>query len=119
VKRSGTSGQENKKGHLYRINSVSDHAHILFTLPSVIALSDFMRDLKASTSKAVKSAPGFEHFTAWSEGFAGLSYSLRDKDMLVKYIINRIRVVFLQSGSSATLHIRLIKYSPCGTDAMR
>jgi REP element-mobilizing transposase RayT len=80
---------KNKKGYLYRINSTDDHVHILFTLPSVIALSDFMRDMKASSSKAIKTAPGFEHFTAWSEGFAGLSYSLRDKDMLVNYIINQ------------------------------
>ena len=80
---------KNKGAYLYRINSMSDHVHLLFTLPPTIALSDFMRDLKASSSKAVKGVAGFEKFKAWGEGYAGLSYSLRDKDKIVKYIINQ------------------------------
>jgi len=80
---------KNKGGYLYRINSMSDHVHLLFTMPPVIALSDFMKALKASSSKIIKSVPGFEKFKAWGEGYAALSYSLRDKDMLVKYIINQ------------------------------
>lgn len=80
---------KNKGGYLYRINSVNDHAHLLFTLPPVIALSDFMKALKASSSKAVKSIDGFEKFKAWGEGYAALSCSLRDKDAIIKYIINQ------------------------------
>ena len=80
---------KNQGGYLYRINSMSDHVHLLFTIPPVISLSDFMRVLKASSSKTIKSAEGFEEFKAWSEGYAALSYSLKDKDMIVKYIINQ------------------------------
>ena len=80
---------KNKGGYLYRINSMSDHVHLLFTMPPVIALSDFMKVLKASSSKIIKSVDGFEKFKAWGEGYAALSYSLRDKDMIVKYIINQ------------------------------
>jgi len=43
-----------KGGHLYRINSMSDHAHLLFTMPPTIALSDFMKAIKASSSKIIK-----------------------------------------------------------------
>ena len=78
-----------KGGHLYRINSMSDHVHLLFTMPATISLSDFMQALKASSSKIIKTKEGFEMFKAWSEGYAGLSYSLKDKDMLVNYIINQ------------------------------
>jgi len=80
---------KNKCGRLYRINSMSDHVHLLFTMPPVIALSDFMKALKASSSKIIKSAEGFERFKSWGEGYAALSYSMRDKDMIVKYIINQ------------------------------
>ena len=79
----------NKGGHLYRINSMSDHVHLLFTTPPVIALSDFMKALKASSSKMIKLADGFEKFKAWGEGYAALSCSLRDKDNIIKYIINQ------------------------------
>ena len=80
---------KNKGGHLYRINSVSDHVHLLFTMPPTIALSDFMKAIKASSSKIIKTIDGFENFKSWGEGYAALSYSLKDKDMIVKYIINQ------------------------------
>ena len=79
----------NKGGHLYRINSMSDHVHLLFSMPAIIALSDFMQALKASSSKIIKTKEGFEKFKAWSEGYAALSCSLRDKDVIVNYIINQ------------------------------
>jgi len=79
----------NKGGKLYRINSVCDHAHLLFSMPATIALSDFMKAIKASSSKALKTADGFEKFKAWSEGYAVLSCSLQDVDRIVKYIINQ------------------------------
>ena len=79
----------NKKSILHRVNGTKDHLHILFSLHPTIALSDFMRELKAETSKMLKRTIGFERFTAWSEGYAALTYCLRDKDMIVSYIKNQ------------------------------
>ena len=53
---------KNKGGELYRINSMSDHVHLLFTMPPTIALSDYMKTIKASSSKIIKSADGFDKF---------------------------------------------------------
>ena len=72
---------KNKGGQLYRINSMSDHVHLLFTIPPVISLSDFMKAIKASSSKIIKTKEGFENFKSWGEGYAALSYSLRDKEV--------------------------------------
>jgi len=80
---------QNKDGRMYRINSMGDHVHVLFTMPPVISLSEFMKAIKASSSKIIKQADGFEKFQAWGKGYAALSYSLRDKDQIVKYIINQ------------------------------
>jgi REP element-mobilizing transposase RayT len=80
---------KNRGGHLYRINSMPDHVHLLFTMPPTIALSNFMQVLKASSSKILKTVEGFEKFTAWGEGYAALSKSMEDKDLIVKYIINQ------------------------------
>ena len=80
---------KNKGGFLYRINSVDDHVHILFTMPPTITLSDFMKAIKGTSSKKIKSFNGFENFKAWGEGYAALSYSLRDKDKIIRYIINQ------------------------------
>jgi len=77
---------KNKNCILHRVNGMEDHVHILFSLHPTIAISDFMRDLKAETSKMLKHTIGFERFTAWGEGYAALAYSMRDKGMLVNYI---------------------------------
>ena len=77
---------KNKKSILHQINGIEDHIHILFTLHPTIALSDFMRDLKAGTSKMLKQTTGYKQFTAWGEGYAALTYHLKDKNMLINYI---------------------------------
>ena len=80
---------KNKNGYLYRINSMPDHVHLLFTMPATISLSEFMQVLKASSSKIMKTQEGFERFVAWGEGYAALSKSMEDKQKIINYIINQ------------------------------
>lgn len=49
------------------VNGVEDHVHILSSLPSTIALSDFMRDLKANATNWVKETYRREEF-GWQTG---------------------------------------------------
>lgn len=79
----------NKGGKLYRINSMPDHVHIAVTLPPTISISEFMREFKASTSKAMKGFEGFERFTKWSEGYACVTHCMENKDKVVNYIMNQ------------------------------
>jgi REP element-mobilizing transposase RayT len=80
---------KNKNSVLYRINGMEDHVHILLSLHPTIALSDFIREMKVETSKMLKRTVGFEKFTAWSEGYAALSYSLKDKEVIINYVKNQ------------------------------
>jgi REP element-mobilizing transposase RayT len=80
---------KNKGGHLYRINSMPDHIHLLFTIPPTIALSDFIQALKGSSSKILKTVEGYEKFSAWGEGYAALSKSMEDKNKVIQYITNQ------------------------------
>jgi REP element-mobilizing transposase RayT len=75
-----------KKCVLHRVNGTEDHVHLLISLNPTIALSDFMRELKAATSQMLKNTVGFEYFEAWSSGYAALTYSVQDKESIVKYI---------------------------------
>jgi len=77
---------KNKNSVLYRVNGTEDHVHLLISLHQSIALADFMRELKAKTSKILKSTKGYENFVSWSEGYAALTYSEKDKDMIINYI---------------------------------
>ena len=79
----------NTKSVLYRINGVDDHVHILFSLSPVIALSDFVRDLKVETSKMLKETVGYEQFEGWSKGFCALTCGEDDKERVINYIKNQ------------------------------
>jgi REP element-mobilizing transposase RayT len=58
-------------------------------MPATISLSDFIKALKGSSSKILKTKDGFERFVAWSEGYAALSKSMEDKQKIINYIINQ------------------------------
>ncbi len=80
---------KNKNCHLYRINGMGDHIHILSDLHPGIALADYMRDIKTSTSVWLKQQDGFKLFDGWADGYAALTYSYREKEKLINYIKNQ------------------------------
>ncbi|MBK3518810.1 IS200/IS605 family transposase [Carboxylicivirga marina] len=80
---------KNKNCHLYRINGMEEHIHILFGLHPSIALADIVRDLKTATSIWLKSSTSFPYFKGWADGYAALTYSYNDKNKLINYIKNQ------------------------------
>ncbi|MFZ4456345.1 MAG: IS200/IS605 family transposase [Bacteroidales bacterium] len=80
---------QKRNGTLYRINAMEDHVHILSDLHPSVALSDFVRDIKTSTSLWLKTTGKFPQFAGWADGYAALTYAYRDKDLIVNYIKNQ------------------------------
>jgi putative transposase len=80
---------KNKNCFLYRINGMEDHLHILCDLHPSIALADFMRDMKTSSSIWLKQSGKFPEFAGWAEGYAALTYAWKDKEMIINYIKNQ------------------------------
>ncbi len=80
---------KNKGYHLYRIGGMPDHIHLLASIPPTISLAEFVRDLKASTSKMLKNNPKFPNFVGWNNGYAAFTYSPNEKDMICNYIKNQ------------------------------
>jgi putative transposase len=74
---------------LYRINGIEDHLHILSDLHPSIALADFMREIKASSSSWIKKSGKFPKFIGWADGHGAFTYAWRDKDMIANYIKNQ------------------------------
>ncbi len=79
----------NKQSHLYRVNGTENHLHILTDLHPSVALADFMRELKASTSKWIKEKGIFPLFDGWAEGYGSFTCSYYDMGELVEYIRNQ------------------------------
>jgi putative transposase len=77
---------KNKNCHLYRINGVEDHVHILTNLHPSVNLADLMREVKVSSSKWIKENDVFPAFTFWQDGYAAFTHSREDRPRLIEYI---------------------------------
>jgi putative transposase len=80
---------QNKNCHPYRINGIEDHLHIAFDLHPTIALSSVVKDIKLATSSHIKGKSLFKKFTGWQDGYAAFTYSYKEKNALIEYIINQ------------------------------
>ncbi len=67
------------------IGGVADHVHLLVGLKSTHCLSDFMRELKKSSSLWVRENVGVAGF-AWQEGYAAFTVSASARDSVQNYI---------------------------------
>jgi len=78
-----------KNCHLYRINGIENHIHILTDLHPSLALADFMRDIKVFSSMWMKESGLFDSFEGWAEGYGSFTCSYRDSDRIIEYIKNQ------------------------------
>lgn len=80
---------QNHKCHVYRINGVEDHLHIVTHLHPTIALSNLVKDIKLATTDLIKREGLFPLFRGWQGGYGAFTYSLKDKDRLIEYVKNQ------------------------------
>ena len=80
------SGQNQK---LIAVNNMPDHLHLLVGLKPDIALSDLMRDVKASSSKFINERCWVMGRFSWREGFGAFSCSRSQLGAVIRYIENQ------------------------------
>ena len=76
-------------GYVYKVGGMTDHVHILTPLPVTISISDFVRTIKANTSKWIKSLDEDYKDFAWQEGYGVFSVSESSKHDVIQYIENQ------------------------------
>lgn len=77
---------KNKKCHVYRINGVEDHIHILTHIHPTVALSYIIKDLKLASNSFIKEQCLFPNFKGWQQGYSAFTHHYNDKDRLINYI---------------------------------
>jgi REP element-mobilizing transposase RayT len=80
---------KNNKCHLYRINGIEDHLHMLFSLHPTVALSDLVKDIKLATSQWIKGGNQYTLFGGWQEGYGAFTVGHADRDSVIEYIKNQ------------------------------
>lgn len=76
-------------GVLIEIGGIADHVHLLVKLKPVVTLSDFMRVLKANSSKWVNEEKLKIRGFGWQNGYAAFTVSESHVPRIVKYIQNQ------------------------------
>ena len=80
---------KNHDCHLYRINGVEDHIHILTSIHQSICLADVVKAVKTGSAKWIREDKVFPQFDHWQEGYGAFTHSSADKDRLIEYIKNQ------------------------------
>lgn len=81
---------KNKNCHLYIINGVEDHIHIVTHLHPTVSLSSLVKDIKLASSIYIKENNLFKDFINWQEGYGAFTYSIKEKDRLIEYVKNQV-----------------------------
>lgn len=75
-----------KGGHAVIINGVEDHIHILTTLPRTITIADFVKEIKRTSSKWLKTQGASFHSFCWQAGYGVFSVSYNAFENVKAYI---------------------------------
>ena len=85
----GTLKENGQK--LMAINGMPDHVHILFGMSGTIALSDLIKEIKASSSRLINDKKCLRGHFNWQAGFGAFSYSRSQVPRVAAYIENQER----------------------------
>ena len=72
-----------------QIGGMPDHVHILSTLPKTLSLADFVRTIKADSSKWIKTLDDYYQPFAWQEGYGAFSVSPSQMKNTIRYIMRQ------------------------------
>lgn len=75
--------------HLYRINGVEDHLHIVTHLHPSVSLADLVKNIKIASSGFIKDNGIFKNFNHWQDGYGAFTYSVKEKNRLIEYVKNQ------------------------------
>lgn len=74
---------------LLEINGTENHLHILCALHPSLALADLIKEIKTATNSWMKASGNYPRFSSWAEGSCSLTYSHREKEIIINYIRNQ------------------------------
>jgi REP element-mobilizing transposase RayT len=77
---------KNRSSHLYRINGVDDHLHILTSLHPTVTLANFVKEIKTGSAHWIKENAIFSRFSHWQEGYGAFTCSQHEIARLIEYI---------------------------------
>ena len=79
-----------QRGHYaLAVNGYLDHIHLFFDYNCQELISDLVREIKKSSSKFIKEKQLSKFKFEWQSGYGVFSNGYRERDIIIKYIINQ------------------------------
>ncbi len=78
-----------KNCHLYRINGVEDHLHIITDIHQSVAVANLVKDIKLSTITLIRENNILPNFGGWQDGYGAFTYHINAKNNLIEYVKNQ------------------------------
>jgi len=97
------------------INGVSDHVHILMTIPPLLSVADAVKKIKANSSKWIHEQRLLPQAFAWQIGYASFSVSPSKVNEVTAYIQNQEehhKKISFEDEYRAFLNKHKIEYDP-------
>ena len=76
-------------GTLIEVGGMPDHVHLLVSLPKIMSLSDFVKTIKANSSRWIKELNPYYSSFSWQDGYGAFSVSASVVPKVVNYIRNQ------------------------------
>ena len=80
---------KNLNCHLYRVNAVEDHMHILTHIHPTVAVADYVGKVKSSSTTWILKEQKFPGWRGWQDGYGGFTHFIGEKDRLTKYVADQ------------------------------
>jgi REP element-mobilizing transposase RayT len=80
-----------EKGIAIEIGGIADHVHMLVKLPPTIAMADFVRNIKANSSKWAHQRDDVGRDFAWQVGYSAFTVSESQAERVRRYVATQDR----------------------------
>ena len=80
---------KNENGYVLAIGGMSDHIHLLCSIPPKNSISDMIKKIKVASSKWLKERGGLYQKFQWQPGYGLFTVSHSQVDVVSKYIKNQ------------------------------
>ena len=77
---------QNVGGYPITIGGITNHIHILATMPKTMSVSEFVQKIKANSSKWIKTIDEYYEDFAWQEGYGAFCVSPSLLKKTIRYI---------------------------------
>lgn len=77
---------KNLGGYSVTIGGITNHVHILATMPKTVSVSEFVQKIKANSSKWIKTIDEYYETFAWQEGYGAFCVSPSLLKKTIRYI---------------------------------